>query len=546
VVTRAAIAITACVAFAAAAVETVSGFGRRSGWRALEKQLLEEVKDGSLQGLLRARVAAARVLADRPDHAQVIGQLAFVSAWLADEYGLRSGPEAEEALARLTVLADHRPADADSTRALLALSRGDRTQAASLALATSRQDRHDPRPLLVLARARALAGDPLGASKAAEAAVVRAPKAGAPLVSWAEARLDLGQLAAAKKTLHDLVLRVPEHSRALLLLQQTESGSEPASVASRSRPADRGAGAGAGVLAPEVESACTRDGAVSPVVATACDLMRATARRTAGQRGRALEHLRAVPPRKLTEPRQLARAALLLAQAGRIDEAEALASQAARLAAETLPMLAWARLAITLGRGELALPPPDLTPSCAETRLVAARATLAAGGPGALADHLKKLPVALVKADADLLALAQVTELGRPLPPEKMTGTTAATGGTAAADPTTGGTAPTVPATPGSRPDGSQAINPVQAYALGIRSRLAGDAATAVLWLASALEGHGDACRAAGEYTAAARLAGHQVTTELDHLRAMNTRCLNLTIPPPPPPPRKPRTPRSR
>ena len=150
--------ITACVAVTAAGVETATGFRRRSGWRALEKQLVDEVKEGSLQGLLRARIAAARVLAAEPRNALVIGQLAFVSAWLADEYGLRSGPEAEEALARLQALADHRPADVDTTAALLALGRGDRARAAALALATSRQDRDDLRPLLVLARARSLAG----------------------------------------------------------------------------------------------------------------------------------------------------------------------------------------------------------------------------------------------------------------------------------------------------------------------------------------------------------------------------------------------------
>jgi hypothetical protein len=494
--TRAAILITVCVAVAAAAVETISGFGRRSGWRALETQLLDEVKAGSLQGLLRARVAAARVLADQPSNAAVIGQLAFISAWLADEYGLRAGPEAEEALARLQALPDRRPADADSTAALLALGRGDRDRAAAMALATSRQDRSDVRPLLVLARARALAGDPLGASKAAEAAAVRAPKAGAPLVSWAEARLDLGQTAAAQKTLHDLVLRIPEHSRALLLLQEAEEA----------RP-----NAPATTLSPAVEAACARDGAVSPVLAVACDLARASVARAAGDRARALEHLRAIPARKVTEPRQLARAALQLAQVGLIDEADVLATQAARLASDTMPALAWARIAITLGRGELALPPPDLPITCAETRLIAARAAFASAGSGALEKYLQQLPPALVKADADLVALSQANAPGKPAPP-------------------TGGT-----------------INPVQAYALGVRARLSSDPATAVQWLTHALLGHGDACRAAGEYTAAARLAGVPLTDDLTHLRAVNTRCRNLTLPPPPsPPPRKPRTAKAR
>ena len=441
--------------------------------------MVSELQEGSLQGLLRARIAAARILAAEPDNAAVIGQLAFTSAWLAHEYGLRAEREAEEALVRLRALPERLPRDLDVTGALLALHRGERERALQLAVATSRQDREDVRPLLVLARTRSLAGDPLGAAKAAEAAVVRAPRAAAPLYAWAEARFDLGHVAAAAKTLRDLLARVPDHSRALLLLEQA-------------RPAS----------APALEAACRRDGAVSPVVAAGCDLASASTARARGDRKQALEHARAVGPRQATEPRVLARAALVLAQLGLEDEADALAVAAARRAAEPMTSLIWARIALALGRGELALPPAGLIAGCAETRLVAARSALAAGGPAALTETLTGLGQGALTADADLRALALLTPAGR--------------------------------SPPAAETDPAAAQDPVRAYAEGLQARLTGDARAAARWLSAALDGHGDACRAAGEYLVAARQAGQVITTELDPLRAVNIRCLNLALPPPP------------
>jgi hypothetical protein len=500
--TRAAIVIVAFLAAISAAVEVATRYRQGSGWRTLETQMRGDLQEGSLQGLLRARIAAARILAAEPDNARVTGQLAFISAWLAHQYGLRSGREAEQALARLGALSDREQRDLDVTGALLALDQGQRDRALQLAVATARQDSSnddgddgpaDLRPLLVLARIRALAGDPMGASKAAEAAIVREPHANAPLLAFAEARLDLGHHAPAEKSLRDVLARVPDHSRAILLLH----------LARQAAPA----------AAPEgfeaLVGACRRDGAVSPVVAAACDLVFASTARAAGKRGAALEHALAAANRKISEPRVLAGTALVLAQLGRVDEADRLAEVAARTAAAQLPALAWARVAITLGRGELALPPPGLLPGCQETRLLAARAALIAGGPSALSTFLADLGPPAQTADADLRALSQLT-----------VSAAAAAGKT--------------------RPP-AVAEGPVAAYAQGLRARLAGDAPAAVRWLSAALDGHGDACRAAGEYLAAARLANHPITNELDPIRSVNGRCQNLVVPPPPPPPKRAR-----
>jgi hypothetical protein len=194
----------------------------------------------------------------------------------------------------------------------------------------------------------------------------------------------------------------------------------------------------------------------------------------------------------------LAQTALVLAQLGQIDEAAALVARAIPLVTPALPALVWAQAAVALGRGEL---PglPTLAPGHVELRLLVARAALAAGGPSALGRTLRELGGS--RADPDLAALAMVL----PHPP------------------------------PGLAP----AATPVRAYAEGLRARLAGDVPASARWLGSALDGHGDACRAAGEYLAVQGLLHQPVGHELDRLRAANTGCLNLALPPPPPPRKK-------
>jgi hypothetical protein len=78
---------------------------------------------------------------------------------------------------------------------------------------------------------------------------------------------------------------------------------------------------------------------------------------------------------------------------------------------------------------------------------------------------------------------------------------------------------------------GPQALkeNPAQAYVDGLRARLAGDLLGAADRLAHALSGHGDACRAAGEYVATlGALKRHPDPTVFSALRAENAACVNL------------------
>jgi hypothetical protein len=196
-------------------------------------------------------------------------------------------------------------------------------------------------------------------------------------------------------------------------------------------------------------------------------------------------------------PRLLARAALLLADLGAVDQAAALVTRARRLAAAETPALAWATAAITLGRGrEGMIPVPR--PADPETAPIVARAALATGGAGALGVVLEAFGSDACARDADLDRLGRF--VARKAPPP----------GRSVADP-------------------MQAHDPMQAYLDGLAAQLEGDLGKAAERFGHALTGHGDACRAAGEYVATLRAQKrHADRAVFAPLRAENSRCVNL------------------
>jgi hypothetical protein len=113
---------------------------------------------------------------------------------------------------------------------------------------------------------------------------------------------------------------------------------------------------------------------------------------------------------------------------------------------------------------------------------------------GALGAALDGLGEAALKGDADLRALAQLS--GREV--------------TASQDIPTDG-------------------DPWRAYLDGLRAELSGNLPEAARSFGRALSGHGDACRAAGEYAATSRLLKRPIDpTALMLLRAENASCVNL------------------
>jgi hypothetical protein len=234
------------------------------------------------------------------------------------------------------------------------------------------------------------------------------------------------------------------------------------------------------------------------VIKAGCLIHAAAAARLRGDRAKALGHALAAAAIPIEDVRTPSRNAWILAQLGQIDRAQELVARAAQRAGGRMAPLAWARLALTLGRGQPAAQPRWLRVGHPETLLLAARAAFAGAGPAALArviDHAGKSARA---GDPDLRALSGLS-------------------GPASA----------------AVPEGDELLGPVQAYVAGLRARLRGDLEAAARLLGRALSGHGDACRAAGEYLVVMRMLRRPLGRELEALAATNHDCLNLALPPP-------------
>jgi hypothetical protein len=475
---RGAALVLALMTVAAAGVSLLVSHRRGREAAGLEVELAQAIERGSLADLGRAQALGRRLLIAAPDDGEAAAALAFANAVLASDYGLYTDSEAEAALERVAgrQLTEAGAATAGAARALIALRRGDRETSAREASRAAAEG-GTPYPLYALGRARAAGGDMLGASRALEAAMVVEPAFVPATLGWAEVRIDAGDAKGARAALQALVDRVPGETRARLLLDEVGGveGAGPSEALERACRAERPGGA--------IETA-------------GCALAEGTRARLQGARAVALARAEAAAGVVPDEPRLEARVAVLLAQLGAVDRASALVDRAARRMAPQAPARAWADLAVSLGRGHAAPTPSGVRPGGAEARLLAARAALAVGGVGALGAALDRMGRAAVAHDTDLRELARLT------------------GGARAAD---GG------------PPAGAAAHPIRAYVDGLRARLDGDLPRAADRFTHALSGHGDACRAAGEYVATLRaLKRRPDPTTLAPLRAENSACINL------------------
>jgi hypothetical protein len=451
--------------------------GRNDG-RRLQADLASSLERGTFADLGRAQALGRRLVVSNARDRQAAAELAFTDAMLAVDYGLETAREAEEALAGAR--ADEAGAADDSTvglalaaRALTRLRAGDlsgavKTAASAVALAPDL-----PYPLYALGRARARAGDLAGAERALEGAIVQAPGFAAARVAWAEARLDLGD---AKNALTGLTALGPSgrDARAVLLMDE----------------ADAALG-----LPPEaaLDAACRPERWTPPAVVTGCILSRAGRARRAGDRAGARAQVEAAGRIVPDEPRLLARTALGLAQLGAVDQGAALLARARRLAAPGLLSLLRTEAAVALGRGRSPAPADGARPLDPEARLLTARIALASGGVAGLDAALTALGPAARDADADLRTLSRLVTRQR--------------GDSEGAD-----------------------RDPLRAYVEGLAADLAGDPGRAVDRLRHALSGHGDACRAAGEYVGALRTLKQRPAADLlTPLRHENSGCVNLS-----------------
>ena len=445
----------------------------RGHWRQMEVAAEHELLGGGLQGLLRARALAAGGAAIADDQ-EAAATLALASAMLASEYGM---DEANAALAAADAVesAPRASARAQSlmlaSRALVEVVVGQPARAEALARESVSLGHRQASPLFALGRVRLRQGELAAAGHAFQAALVREPGFMEARAAWAEVWLEQGEPGKAREALQTIMKHTPDHSRAGLLLAELPA-------ASRS-PVD-------------FEAACARDEATSPFIAAACDLLRAEAAWRDHDRQAAITYAESAGRRRPADPRALGRAAQLLASLGAVDLASTFLDEATRVASPSLPSLGWAKIAVELGRGQLPSPPETLPAASSPwAKALLARIALASGGIKALGAALPGLR----DGSSELEVLARLVAA-------------------------TAGEAPAPAATD---------MAPVQSYVQGLQARLAGKLSLAATLLPRALSGHGDACRAAGEYLAVCRELGRiPDAAAFAALAGENARCVNL------------------
>jgi tetratricopeptide (TPR) repeat protein len=447
--------------------------------RQLAAELTAALDRGGVADLGRAQALGRRLVFGGGAGRGEAAALAFAEARLALDYGVAATAEAEEVLARFRLpdgRGDAAALIAASAQAMLAARKGDRAAALRIAAAAAAREAGLPHPLYALGRARALAGDLGGAARAFDAAVVLSPAFLAARVALAEVGLDFGNAPGAHETLTWVLGEAPDDMQAQMLMAEAQTATASGSGGPREAPV------------------CAGERWRPRAIAAACLLARAERERRAGNRPAARADAEAAGRAIPDEPRLLARGALMLAGLGAVDQAAALVARAQPLAAPQMPALAWATAAVALGRGRDGPLPAGIRPAGPETDLLLARASLAAGGLPALQAELAfGLGGPNARAgDADLDRLARAVHRPRPLP--------------------------------ALAPD-----DPMQAYLDGVAAELAGDPPRAAARLRQALSGHGDACRAAGEYVAALRAQRlRPAPAAFTPLRAENAHCVNL------------------
>jgi tetratricopeptide (TPR) repeat protein len=436
---------------------------------------------GTLKTLKEARDLGAQILAASPGDGETLARLTLVDALLVTDYGLPPAKDSEAMLANALAAKGSsaaRTSTLQATCAILALSGGQLAKAQQCAEKALAALPDGTPALLAAARVKAYNADLDGARRDLERLLQRAPDFSAAVLDWAAIWIDLGDPSTASQSLRDQIKRTGDHLRARLLLAEAERAL-----------GDRGTAEG-------LEAACRAESKQSPTLRVGCLLAASAQSRLAGEHQQAVRSARAAAAEIPDEPRLLASAALTLAVLGEVDAADQALGRARKLARENAAPVAWADMAVRLGRHQAVVPGKLLeTAAGPERRLVTARLVLAYEGPAGLAKHLKSVPRGLVLIDPDLHAISQLAEEG---------------------------------AARSDRTDLEKRADrgdPVAGYVLG-RMLERGDPRQAARRLEKALWGHGDACDAAVLYRNALRqLDASPSVRLLRELRLRNAQC---------------------
>jgi tetratricopeptide (TPR) repeat protein len=462
--------------------------GQRRGPSPRE-ELDSALASGSLDRLMRVRDRVRSALGGAEPDADALVRLALVEAFLTLDYGVAGAKNAEEDLRRL------RPGDrpdpqrlalVEAVRALLALAAGDREMArehvdVGLAWAAKR-----PPAALLLAssRVRVLAGDAAGAGRDLDSALRAAPDFAAVVADWSAQRLDTGDASAARRVAREFLAKNKTAWRVQLVVAEAER-----------TLGERG-------WIKHVESACRGDNRGSRAMRAACSLAAAQEARMDGERLTATRKARTAG-QSSDDPRVLADSALVLASLGEIDAADEVLARVRKLADGKAVPLAWADLAVRLGRGQTdGAAVPAERPAQPERQLVALRAAYLKGGGAALAAAIKSLPAGASEIDPDLRTFVELGREGSGSPSDRATLERRAEHG-----------------------------SPVASFVLGILAAREGDHKQAAKWLEKALAGHGDACRAALLYLSALQALDRPTAPNRPSLRALRARNAQCPIP---------------
>lgn len=447
------------------------------------QELDRALNSGALDALMQARDRARVGLAGPGASADGLVKLALVNALLFTDYGVDASKEAEEALSKIPSTTEPRPqrtSQMQAVRALLALAAGDRATAGRHADAALAASPSEPQALALLAaaRTRMLAGQTDQAAAQLDRALALAPELAPVILDWAAARMESGDPAAARRVLVNLLAKAKRNGRATVLL------------------ADAQRALGEATWAKEIEPACRDDAKLSRSMRAACAIESAFDARLDGERNTAVRRARAAAQAS-EDPLLLAGAALALAGMGEIDAAADALNQARKYADDKAAPLAWADLAIRLGRNQTGPSPLDSAigkPAVPERHMIALRAALARGGVEALSAAIMNVPPALVDFDADLRAFSALGQ-----------GTLSRSDRTALEK----------------RADKG---NPVAAFVLGTLLNKEANFKSAAHRLERALSGHGDACQAGLLYVSALQAQPRQPSGRTGLLRALQGR----------------------
>jgi hypothetical protein len=394
--------------------------------------------------------------------------------------------DAEDALRRAGASPEsnkERAALIAAARSLLAHAAGERASAkqhADAAMSATAPDL-SAFALLASARVRSLAGDAEGTARDLDRATGIAPELAPVVVDWATSRLDVGDPVAARRALVTLLEHYQDNSRALLLLAEAERAlGEPN-------------------WTKTLEKACRGDAKISRSIRAACAVASALQARIEGDRTGALRKAKAVAQTS-EDPQVLGQASLLLALLGESDTAEEALDRGRKAADPANVPLAWADMAIRLGRGETVATSRLLEhPAGPERDLVALRAAYARSGATGLAAVLKVLPPGIQDIDWDVRAYAALGQEGGPLKPELAT-----------------------------LEKRGEKGSPVASFVLGVLATQDKDFKLAMRRLDKALAWHGDVCQAAVLYLDAVKRVGHGAQPNksgLRNVRSHNAKC---------------------